>query len=91
MDRNRVWAEVDLDAIRENLDAMHDNMDPDCTIMAVLKTDGYGHGAVPIARMLEGIDYVAGYAAATIDEAVELRKEGVKKPILILGATFPSS
>ena len=91
MDRNRVWAEVDLDAIRENLSAMHENMKPDCSIMAVLKTDGYGHGAVPIAGMLEEIDYVAGYAAATIDEAVELRKEGMKKPILILGATFPSA
>ncbi len=91
MDRNRVWAEVNLDAILENLNAMHNNMKADSKIMAVLKTDGYGHGATPIARQLESVEYVFGYAAATIDEAVELRRAGIKKPILILGATFASS
>ena len=54
-------------------------------MVAVVKTDGYGHGAVPIAQMVEAYDYIWGYAVATIEEALLLRKAGIKKPILILG------
>ena len=54
-------------------------------MISVIKTDGYGHGAVQIARMLEPKDYIWGYAVATLDEAVVLRKRGIKKPILVLG------
>ena len=54
-----------------------------------IKTDGYGHGGVPIAKMLEQLDFMFGYAAATYEEAHVLREAGVKKPILILGYTFP--
>ena len=85
----RVWAEVDLDAIRENMMHMKENIAPETKILAVIKTDGYGHGGVPIARMLEPLDFVFGYAAATYEEAHVLREAGMKKPILILGYTFP--
>lgn len=88
MDKNRVWAEVYLDAIKSNMDAMHENLKPGTKMMAVLKADGYGHGAVEIAKMLEEVPYVFGYAAATVDEALDLRAADVKKPILILGYTF---
>lgn len=85
----RVWAEVDLDAIWENMAHMKDNIAENTKILAVIKTDGYGHGGVPIAKMLEQLDFMFGYAAATYEEAHVLREAGVKKPILILGYTFP--
>ena len=85
----RVWAEIDLDAIWENMIHMKENIAPETKILAVIKTDGYGHGGVPIARMLEDVDFMFGYAAATYEEAHVLREAGVKKPVLILGYTFP--
>ena len=85
----RVWAEVDLDAIWENMVHMKENIAETTKILAVIKTDGYGHGGVPIAKMLEQLDFMFGYAAATYEEAHVLREAGVKKPILILGYTFP--
>lgn len=90
-DYQRVYAEVNLDAITSNLEHMKANIAPKTTIMAVIKTDGYGHGAVPIARELEGIDYLSGFAVATAEEALILRQAGIQKPILILGYTFPYS
>ncbi len=86
---SRVYAKIDLDAIRYNLESMRKNIPDGTKIMAVIKTDAYGHGAVPIAQMLEDVDYIWGYATATAEEAFELRDNGVKKPILILGYTFP--
>jgi alanine racemase len=54
-------------------------------IMGVVKADGYGHGAVPVARAMD--PYVEGYAVSNIDEGISLRRHGIKKPILILGVT----
>ena len=76
---SRVHAEIDLDAILHNMDAMRGNIAKDTKIMAVIKADGYGHGAVQIARLLEPVDYIWGYAVATLDEAVVLRKNEIKK------------
>ena len=88
---SRVYAKIDLGAIRFNLDAMKNNIPAGTKMMAVIKTDAYGHGSVPIAQMLEKVDYIWGYATATAEEAFELRDAGVQKPILILGYTFPYS
>ncbi|MDE6204240.1 MAG: alanine racemase [Lachnospiraceae bacterium] len=85
----RVWAEIDLDAVRSNMESMKANISPNTTIIGVIKTDGYGHGAVPIAKELEGLDYLYGYATATAEEAFILRKAGIRKPLLVLGYTFP--
>ena len=85
----RVHADIDLDAICHNMEEMHRLTDPNTKLMAVIKTDGYGHGAIPIARELEAVDYVYGYAVATEEEALALRADGIGKPILILGYTFP--
>ena len=89
MNYPRVHADIDLDAVCHNMEQMHRLTDPHTKLMAVVKTDGYGHGAIPIARELEMIDYVYGYAVATEEEALALRGDGIKKPILILGYTFP--
>lgn len=87
----RVWAEIDLDAAVENMKSMKANIAPDTRMMAVIKTDGYGHGAPQLARVLEPLDFVWGYAAATPEEAHIIRGSGAKKPILILGSVFPYS
>ncbi len=86
---SRVYAAVDLDAILHNIEAMKGNINENTRIMAVIKTDGYGHGAVPIGRVLEPVSCVWGYAVATAEEGLILRRNGLKKPILVLGATFP--
>ncbi|MDD6811665.1 MAG: alanine racemase [Lachnospiraceae bacterium] len=85
----RVYATVNLDAIHYNMEQMKGNIAPQTKIIGVIKTDGYGHGAVPIGRELETLDYVFGYAVATAEEAFILREAGLQKPILILGYTFP--
>ena len=86
---SRVCERVDLDAIFYNFQMMKANIKDGVKMIAVIKTDGYGHGAVQIARLLEPVDYIWGYAVATLDEAVVLRKNDIKKPILVLGCIFP--
>lgn len=85
----RVAAQIDLDALHFNVESMKANLKEGTKMAAVIKTDGYGHGAVPIARELENIPYIWGYAVATFEEAKELRDAGLGKPILILGYVFP--
>mgnify|MGYP004458567523 CR=1 FL=1 len=85
----RGYVTVNLDAIVSNMRHMKANLAEQTKMMGVIKTDGYGHGAIPIARQLENLDFVFGYAVATPEEAGLLRRAGIKKPILILGYTFP--
>ena len=86
---SRAYARIDLDAVAYNMEQMKQSLEPQTKMIAVIKADGYGHGAVPIAEMLETKDYLWGFAVATLDEAVVLRTEGIKKPILVLGCVFP--
>ncbi len=86
---SRVHAEIDLDAVLHNMEAMHRNISAGTKIMAVIKADGYGHGAVEIAEAIDGLSYVFGYAVATVEEGLILRNHGIDKPILILGYVFP--
>lgn len=86
---SRVYAKIDLDAVEENFLRMKENLRPGTRMIAVIKTDGYGHGAVEIARLTQSWDYIWGYAVATVEEAEKLRQAGIEKPILILGFVFP--
>ena len=86
---SRICARIDLDAIEYNIEMMRKNIKEETKMIAVLKTDGYGHGAVQIARVLGDKDYIWGYAVATLDEAVRLRNGCMEKPILVLGVIFP--
>ena len=85
----RVLARVDLDAVEYNIEMMKKNIQKDTQMMAVIKMDGYGHGAVQIAKLLEPKDYIWGYAVATLDEAILLKDACLKKPVLVLGCIFP--
>ena len=87
----RVYAQVDLGAIAENAEKLHKNTADRTRLLGVVKADGYGHGSVPIARRLEGLDYLFGFAVATPEEAHALRAAGIAKPVVILGYAFPYS
>ncbi len=84
----RVYASVNLDAIYDNMKNIKENTKDGTGMIAVIKTDGYGHGAVPIAKTVD--EFVWGYAVATSDEGVNLRTNGVTKPVIILGYTHES-
>ena len=83
----RVYADVDLDAIRANCIELMSKTEPSTKALAVVKADGYGHGDVAVSKAVR--DLVYGYAVATLDEAVNLRENGINKPILILGYVEP--
>lgn len=89
-ENGRITAYIHMDAIAENFRLMKENLREGTRMIAVIKTDGYGHGAVPIARMAEEYDYIWGFAVAAASEAFRLRDAGIRKPILILGYTFES-
>lgn len=82
---DRTYASIDLHAIRHNINEVRKHIRKETKIMAVVKANAYGHGAVPIARALE--DLVDAYGVAMIEEAIELREAGIDKRILILGHT----
>lgn len=83
MDFDNTWVKIDLSAIEANIDAVAAKAN--VPVMAVIKADAYGHGAVPIARLLE--EKCAFFGVSSMLEAMELRSAGIRLPILILGAT----
>ena len=85
---SRVEAWIHLDRIEENIDLLKGQLRESTKLIAVIKTDGYGHGAVEIGKLLEKREDIFGFAAATVEEGIQLRKAGMKKPILLLGAVF---
>lgn len=82
------WAEVHLDRLEHNLKWVRNQIPDGTKIMAVLKSNAYGHGAYRVAEHIlkHGVDQIA---VANVDEAIELRKVGIRAPILILGVTVP--
>ena len=86
----RVWKEIDLDALVHNARVLQGRLAPGCQLMAVVKADAYGHGAVPAARCLES-EGIGAFAVACLEEGIILRKAGVKGTILVLGYTPPQA
>ena len=84
----RTYCEIDLDAILQNILNIKEKAGKDVKLMAVIKADGYGHGANEIGHYIK--DVVDYFGVATIEEAVELRKADLHLPILILGYNSPS-
>lgn len=81
------WAEIDLSALVQNLKNISRKIPRQTKILAIVKADAYGHGAVEVARVCEKRMCYLG--VALIEEAIALRKAGIKAPILILGSIFP--
>lgn len=88
MDYLRTWAEIDLDNILYNFRSIKQRAGKGVMVSAVIKADGYGHGAVPIAHTLK--DYADYFSVAMVEEAVILRRSGIENPILVLGYTAPA-
>lgn len=87
MNHLSTYVSVDLDAIRQNIATVREKSGAE--VMAVIKGDAYGHGAVPIAHALT--DLCAFFGVANLAEAMELRHSGIATPILILGYTHPAN
>ena len=91
MDFDSTSVRIDLDVISENMDAIRERAG--VPVMAVIKADAYGHGAVQVARLLQ--EKCAFFCVSSILEAMELRQAGLTTPILILGYTpadaFPTA
>src|SRR5438132_13601892 len=82
--RRPTWAEIDLDALAANFRIIREHVGPDVKVLAAVKANAYGHGAVECARRLEaeGVDW---FGVALPEEGIELREAGITKPILCLG------
>lgn len=85
---NRAWAEIDLDILAQNMKEIRRITSQNAEIMAVVKADAYGHGAIQVSRVLLE-NGATRLAVSMIDEAIELRKNGISVPILILSHTDP--
>lgn len=84
----QAWKEIDMEALSHNARVLQARLAPACRLMAVVKADAYGHGAVPVARSLEQKG-VSSFAVACLSEAIALRQAGIRGMILILGYTPP--
>ena len=81
--QKRTWAEISLPNIRHNYEAIRAGLPAGCRFLGVVKADAYGHGALPVSRLLQeaGAEYLA---VSCLDEALELRRGGIRMPVLIL-------
>ena len=86
--QKRTWAEIDLNAATYNFIIIKERLKPCTKLCCVVKTNGYGHGAVQLSKLYEhlGADYLAVF---NIEEGLKIRRSGVEIPILILGHTDP--
>ena len=86
--QSRAWAEIDLDAIAHNAREIRKITNPHAEIMGVVKADAYGHGVREVANTLLE-NGVTRLAVSMVDEAIELRQDGIQVPLLVLGYTDP--
>ncbi len=85
--KKRTWAEINLDNIEHNVREMKAQLKGETRFLGVIKANAYGHGAIQVANVLEEIGICEHLAVATSSEALSLRNEGIKLPILILGCS----
>jgi alanine racemase len=84
----RCWAEIERSALVHNASAAHERVGRNVDLLAVVKANGYGHGAIEVAQALA--DQTQLFGVANLDEAIELRTAGIETPIVILGPALPS-
>ena len=87
-EKSRAWRETDLSALAHNARKIQSALAPGCRLMAVVKANAYGHGALPVARRLETMG-INSFAVACLEEGIALRRSGIQGTILILGYTLP--
>ena len=88
--RSATIATIDLSALAHNLTEVRRSISPSCQVLAVVKADAYGHGAVAICRALS-VQGVMRFGVATLEEGIALREAGISSPVLVMGATLPSA
>ncbi len=86
--KGRAWIEINLNHLKHNVKELRSILPGDCTLMAVVKANAYGHGDMRISRELNKTG-VYSFAVATLSEGVQLRRNGIKGEILIFGYTHP--
>lgn len=86
--RARAWREIDLEALVHNAWQIREALAPECDLMAVVKAEAYGHGAIPVARQLRK-EGVKAFGVASLEEGIALRRHGVLGEVLVLGYTAP--
>lgn len=86
----RAWTQIHYDNLEKNVRMLEGLLPKDCSFMAVVKADAYGHGAVPVSAFLNKLG-VNAFAVATLQEGIELRLNGIQGEILILGYTSPKN
>lgn len=87
--RGRAWVELDAGALEHNVRFLQSQLPTGCQLMAAVKANAYGHGAVPVSRELNRLG-IRSFCVADVTEGIELRKNGIKGDILILGCTHPA-
>lgn len=88
-DGRPTWAEIDGGAFARNVETIAARLPAGTRLIAVLKADGYGHGAVELARLCRP-DKVAMIATALLEESIELRRAGIELPLLVFGPLTPA-
>ena len=88
MNKERLWAEIDLDALAFNFQQVSAHVGRDVKILGTVKADAYGHGAVQVAHELTRLG-ASMLGVANVKEGLQLREAGVQSRILVLGATLP--
>lgn len=86
---HRGYISVNLDAIAKNIRSIKKNIPTKTQVMLIVKADAYGHGATNIAKEFDDSNGIWGFGVASLEEAMMLRKDGIKKPILVLGMVYP--
>ncbi len=86
--RGRAWIELDRKNLRHNVDVLRSLLPDDCELMPAVKANAYGHGAVLVSRELNTMG-IKAFCVASVPEGVELRRNGIKGEILVLGYTHP--
>lgn len=86
--KNRAWIELNKDHLRHNVEQLQSLLPAECRLMPAVKANAYGHGAVPISRMLQDMG-IRHFAVASVEEGIELRQAGIEGEILVLSYTHP--
>lgn len=88
LDTDRAWIELDRKSLHQNVNALKSLLPQGCELMPVVKANAYGHGAIPVSKELNLLG-IQSFCVSTISEGIELRRNGIKGEILILGYTYP--
>lgn len=84
-----VWADIDLGAYKRNLQKIRAKVGPDVKILALLKADAYGHGALPLGKFAQANNLCQFFGVASVEEGLALREGGITLPVLVLGSLYP--